>query len=186
MINKLIKKFKDDRINFTIVFLILVLIIISGIITPLIINNQRKNWDSELINKTNGIEQSIKYSLHQREMRLLHTNNWLKQNLSETFKSKSYQYRELLELVNSIERKNFSLEIIAPNGKLIAWNEIIAIPQEEIFPLSYPLGEIYFHSNGLITFLTIVDTIDIQNDVFYLIVSEKIEKHYYIQNEFYS
>ena len=186
MINKLIKKFKDDRKNITIVFLILVLIIISGIITPLIINNQRKNWDSELINKTNEIEQSIKYSLHQRELRLLHTNNWLKQNLSETFKSKSYQYKELIELVNSIERKNFSLEIIAPNGKLIAWNEIIAIPQEEIFPLSYPLGEIYFHSNGLITYLTIVDTIDIQNDVFYLIVSEKIEKHYYIQNEFYS
>ena len=113
-------------------------------------------------------------------------NDWLKKSLSETFKSKSYQYKELIELVNHAEKKNYSLEVIAPNGKLIAWNENIAMPQEEIFPLAYRLGETYFYRSGLLTYLTIVDTVLIQNDIFYLIVSEKIEKHYTLQNEFYS
>ena len=184
MVNTVIKKFKGDGKYIAIVFL--VLIILSGIITPLIINYQRTNWDSELSYKIAEIENAIQNSFRQREHKLLQTNDWLKQNLSETFKSKSYEYKELIELVNHAGKKNYSLEIVAPNGKLIAWNEIIAIPQEEIFPLTFPPGETYFHTTGLLTYLTIIDTIQIQNDVFYLVVGEKFEKHYNIQNEFYT
>jgi signal transduction histidine kinase len=184
MLNTLIKKLKGDGKYLAIVFL--VLIILSGIITPLVINYQRTNWDSELSYKIAEIENAIQSSFRHRERNLLQTKEWLKQNLSETFKSKFYEYKELIELVNDVEKKNYSLEIVAPNGKLIAWNENIAIPQEEIFPLTFPLGETYFHTTGLLTYLTIIDTIQIQNDVFYLVVGEKLEKHYKIQNEFYS
>ena len=186
MVNNLFKKLKGDKKYFAIVFFILILIIISGIVTPLIINQQRGNWDSELAYQVVKIEKSVKTLFGKKESRLLATKNWLKRSLSETFKSKSYQYKELIELVNHAEKKNYSLEVIAPNGKLIAWNENIAIPQEEIFPLAYPLGETYFHRGGLITYLTIIDTVLIQNDIFYLIVSEKIEKHYTLQNEYYN
>jgi len=186
MVKKILEKFKGDKKYFTVVFFILILIIISGILTPLIINQQRSNWDSELVYQVAEIENSVKTLFGKKELQLLETKNWLKRSLSETFKSKSYQYKELIELVNHAEKKIFSLEVIAPNGKLIAWNENIAIPQEEIFPLAYPLGETYFYGGGLITYLTIVDTVIIQNDIFYLIVSERIEKHYTLQNEYYS
>ncbi len=186
MVKKLFKKLKDDKKYFTVVFFILILIIISGIITPLIITQQRSNWDSELTYQVAEIEKSVKKLFSRKELKLLTTKNWLKRSLSETFKSEYYEYKELIELVNHAEKKNFSLEVIAPNGKLIAWNENIAMPQEEIFPLAYPLGETYFYGSGLLTYLTIVDTVIIQNDIFYLIVSEKIEKHYILQNEFYS
>jgi signal transduction histidine kinase len=186
MVKKIFKKLKDDKKYFTVVFFILILIIISGIITPLIINQQRSNWDSELTYQVAEIEKSVKTLFSKKELRLLATKNWLKRSLSETFKSKSYEYKELIELVNHAEKKEYSLEVIAPNGKLIAWNENIATPQEEIFPLAYPLGETYFYRDGLLTYLTIVDTVLIQNDIFYLIVSEEIEKHYTLQNEFYS
>jgi len=186
MVKKFFKKLKDDKKYFAVVFFILILIIISGIITPLIINQQRSSWDSELAYQVAEIEKSVKTLFAKKESKLLAAKNWLKRSLSETFKSKSYQYKELIELVNHAEKKDYSLEVIAPNGKLIAWNENIAIPQEEIFPLAYPLGETYFYRGGLLTYLTIVDTVLIQNDIFYLIVSEKIEKHYTLQNEFYS
>jgi hypothetical protein len=184
MVNTVITKLKGDGKYIAIVFL--VLIILSGLITPLIINYERKNWDSELAYKIAEIENAIQNSFRQRELKLLQTEDWLKHNLLETFKSKSYEYKELIELVNNTENKNYSLEIVAPNGKLIAWNENIAIPQEEIFPLTFPLGETYFHTTGLLTYLTIVDSIQIQNDVFYLVVGVKFEKHYNIQNEFYT
>ncbi|MGB5894917.1 MAG: hypothetical protein WBG58_12135, partial [Ignavibacteriaceae bacterium] len=186
MVKKIFEKLKGDKKYFTVVFFILILIIISGILTPLVINQQRSSWDSELAYQVAEIEKSVKTLFGKKELKLLETKNWLKRSLSETFKSKSYQYKELIELVNNAEKKNYSLEVIAPNGKLIAWNENIAIPQEEIFPLAYPLGETYFYSGGLLTYLTIVDTVLIQNDIFYLIVSEKIEKHYTLQNEYYS
>jgi hypothetical protein len=186
MVKKIFKKLKDDNKYFIVVFFILILIIISGIITPLIINQQRSSWDSELTYQVAEIEKFVKTLFGKKELKLLETKKWLKSSLSETFKSKSYQYKELIELVNHAEKKNYSLEVIAPNGKLIAWNENIAIPQEEIFPLAYPLGETYFYGDGLLTYLSIVDTVLIQNDIFYLIVSEKIEKHYTLQNEYYS
>ena len=184
MVNSVIKKLKDDGKYIAIVFL--VLIILSGLISPLVINYKRNNWDVELSNKIAEIENAIQSSFRQRELNLIQTEDWLKQNLSETFKSKSYQYKELIELVNNTEKKSYSLEIVAPNGKLIAWNQNIAITQEEIFPLSFPLGQAYFHTTGLLTYLTIVDTIRVQTDVFYIVVGEKFEKHYSLQNDFYT
>jgi signal transduction histidine kinase len=183
---KFLKKVKDDRKYFTVVFFILIVIIISGIVTPLIIDQQRENWNSEITSQIAEIEKSIKNLFSKRELQIIQTEDRLKTNLSKTFKSKSYQYKELIELVNNSERGDYSIEVIAPNGKLIAWNKNIALPQEEIFPLAYPLGETYFHTSGLFTYLTIIDTVHIQNDIFYLIVSQKIEKHFQIQNEFYS
>lgn len=186
MVKKLFERFKGDRKYFTVVFFILILIILSGLVTPLIINQQRENWDYEIKLKTADIENSIKQLIEEKEYQLLQTKDWLKTNLKKTLRSESYQYKELIELVNNPLKKDYSIEVIAPNGKLIAWNEIIAQPQEEIFPLTYPLGETYFYTGGLTTFFTIVDTVHIQNDVFYLVVSNGIEKHYQIRNQYFS
>ena len=113
MVKKIFKKLKDDKKYFTVVFFILILIIISGIITPLIINQQRSNWDSEITYQVVEIEKSVKTLFSKKELKLLATKNWLKRSLSETFKSKSYEYKELIELVNHAERKDYSLEVVA-------------------------------------------------------------------------
>ena len=185
MIKKLLNKFKSGGKYFTAVFLVFVLIILSGLITPIIVNYQKNHWETDVVNKTAEIESSIKDLFKLKEAKLLATRNWLKRRLTKTLKSESYHYKKLIELVNNPGRNNYSLEIVNPNGKLIAWNEAIAISQGDIFPLTYPIGETYFHTNGLLTYLTVMDTVIVQNDVFYLIVSELIEKSYHIQNEYY-
>ena len=185
MIKKLIDKIKGIGKYFTIVFGLLIIIILSGLVTPILISYEKNHWETDLTNRTAHIESSIKKLFGHKEVKLLETKTWLKHNLSRTLKSESYHYKELIELVNDPQKSNYSLEIINPNGKLIAWNENIAIPQEDIFPLAYPIGETYFHTNGLLTYLTVMDTVYVQNDVFYLITSEEIEKNYHIQNEFY-
>lgn len=182
---KFIKKFKSDRKYFTVVLIILILIILSGILTPVIINQHRTNWDSEIKSQISEIEQSIKKLFHQKELSLIGVKEILKSKLVKTLESKSYEYKELLKLVNQKPMDEFSIEVIAPNGKMIAWNNDIAVPQDEIFPLAYRYGESYFHNTGLLSYLTILDTVNVQNDVFYLIVSERIDKHFQIQNEYY-
>ena len=86
MVKNLFKKLKDDKKYFDVVFFILILIIISGIITPLIINQQRGSWDSELAYQVVKIEKSVKTLFGNKESKLLATKNWLKRSLSETFK----------------------------------------------------------------------------------------------------
>ncbi len=124
--------------------------------------------------------------LKKKESKLLGVKTRLKSSLANTLSDKKYAYGELISLVNSEEFVNYSVEVIAPNGKIIAWNELIALEQDDIFPLNFPLSEVHFYSSGLITYLTVIDTVSIRNDIFYLAISQPFEKHYTLQNKYFS
>ncbi len=186
MLAKVTKFFKGDRKYFAIVFFILILILIIGILTPVFIDSNNQNWEEQLIEKNHEIENSVYDLFKEKESKLLDVKTRLKSGLAHTLSAKKYAYGELISLVNSEEFVNYSVEVIAPNGKIIAWNEVIAIEQDEIFPLNFPLNEVHFYSTSLITFLTVIDTVSIRNDIFYLTVSQPLEKHYTLQNKYFS
>jgi signal transduction histidine kinase len=180
------KIFKGDRKYFTIVFFVLIAVFIVGLITPIIIENKKSNWDIELSTQIGEIEKSINDLFKQKENNLIVSKDKLKENLRVTLIGEAYNYGALISLLNERTYESFSLEVVAPNGKIIAWNRKLAINQEDIFPFVYPVDEIHFYSKGIFTNLTIIDTVKIHNDVFYLIVSKPIEKHYSLQNQYYS
>jgi two-component system nitrogen regulation sensor histidine kinase NtrY len=185
MLKKFIEKFKGDRKFFSIVFFVLIIIGISGIITEKIIDDTIDNWNTQLTKRMSFLEESVRkdYILKQDDL-LLKIKN-IRRDLRRTLQPENESYKELVKLVNHEKFDNYSIEIFAPNGKLIAWNQLLAINQNELFPLNFPLGETYFLSNYLLTFLTIVDTVHIQNDIFYLTVSRPIEKKYELANQYY-
>ena len=119
------------------------------------------------------------------ENELLDISNSVKNDLSEILINNNISYGELVKTINQEKYNNYSLEILAPNGKLIAWNSMVTIPQEDLFPLDYPLGETYFFKSDLITYLTITDTIISETDVFYLICSLPFEKQYTLKNNYF-
>ncbi len=186
MFKDTLHKFKGDRKYFTIVFFILLLIFISGIITPLLIQQERNNWQEYLSKKISSIESSVNLLFKNKENKALNTAQDLKTKLLHTLKPGVNSYGELITLVNEDSYKNYSIEVFAPNGKLIAWNEQVAIPQDDIFPLERPMGETYFYRNKLITYLSVVDTLLIENDQFFYAVSLPIEKHFELQNPYFN
>ena len=186
MFKDTLHKFKGDRKYFTIVFFILLLIFISGIITPLLIQQERNNWQEYLSKKITSIESSVNLLFKNKENKALNTAQDLKTKLLHTLKPGVNSYGELITLVNEDSYKNYSIEVFAPNGKLIAWNEQVAIPQDDIFPLERPMGETYFYRNKLITYLSVVDTLLIENDQFFYAVSLPIEKHFELQNPYFN
>ncbi len=185
MLPKFFNKFKGDRKYFAIVFFIIILILITGIITPIINEKLIGNWDEELTAKISNIQNSVTSLLDDKINNLLYASGNIKAELSEVLKPGNRSYGALIKLVNSSKYSNYSVEVIAPNGKLIAWNTKIAVPQSEIFPLQYPPGEVYFHRSGLLTYLSLIDTLQIENDQFYFLVSSAIEKSYNIKNPYY-
>jgi len=54
-----------------------------------------------------------------------------------------------------------------------------------VFPLSSSLGEDFFYNSDLITYLCIIDSLHIENDNFYTILSIPVEKNYTLQNQYY-
>lgn len=184
MFEKISKKFKGDRKYFSIVFFILILIVASGVISENILKSVKQNWEDRLIEKISEIEKSVKEDFALKQNNLLIKLNSVRNKLRNTLQPETESYKELVRIINSKEFDDYSIEIFAPNGKLIAWNQSLAINQNELFPLNFPLGETYFLSNYLLTYLTIIDTAHIQSDIFYLTISKPIEKKYTLHNQY--
>jgi signal transduction histidine kinase len=184
MFEKFIKKFKGDRKYFSIVFFILILIVVSGVISESILRTVKQNWDNRLTEKISEIENTVKQDFSKKQNDILNKLNSVRNKLRNTLQPETESYKELVRIINSNEFDDYSIEIFAPNGKLIAWNQSLAINQNELFPLSFPLGETYFLSNYLLTYLAIIDTAHIQSDIFYLTVSKPIEKKYTLHNQY--
>ncbi len=177
--------FKGDRKYFAIVFFILILILISGVLTPLLVEHVEKHWPDELTVKINEIEKSATQLYDNKENELISVSDNLKKKLAKTLSPGNVSYGSLIQMINSHEYDSYSVEVLAPNGRIFAWNKKIAIPQEEVFPLSYPLGEVHFYTSDLVVYVTIIQTFNVENDRFYFIVSLPIEKKYELQNRYY-
>ncbi len=183
---KILSYFKGDRKYFAIVFFVLALIVAVGLVAPLLIEQKKSDWDTELFIEISKVEDGIKALLSEKESSLLSAKERIKDELHHTLVTVNYEYGNLLSLVNSEVYSDYSIEIVAPNGKIIAWNNLIAINQDEIFPFVYPINEVHFFNSALITYLTLIDTVILHGDRFYLLLSKPIEKYYSMQNKFYN
>ena len=184
MFKKITEKFKGDRKYFSIVFFILIIIAVSGIITNSVLNKTQQNWNEILTKEISEIEVSIKSDFNTKQNDIEDKLNLVRQNLRKSLAPENESYKEIVKLINDDIFDDYSIEIFAPNGKLIAWNQIIAIDQDELFPLSFPLGETYFLSKELLNYLSIIDTSHLESDIFYVAISTPIEEKFKINNQY--
>lgn len=185
MINWLRKKFKGDRKYFSIVFFIFLMIPVSGIITNNHLEKTKSDWFEILTEKVNFLESSMTNDFNAEQNKLLSIVRELKSKLISDLSESEELYKTFVEILNDEKFDNYSLEIFAPNGKLIAWSKTVAINQTELFPLPAPLGEIYFLEKPLIYYISIIDTVHIDSDVFYLTANYPIELKYSLTNPYY-
>jgi signal transduction histidine kinase len=185
MKKKILSYFKGDRKYFAIVFFVFLLIVVVGLVTPVLLEKKKTNWETQLAEKITQVEEGIKVLLAEKESELISVKSQIKNDLQQTLFAEEYEYGKLISLINQKNFSSYSIEIVAPNGKIIAWNNISAIRQEEVFPFVYPVNEVYFFNSPLVTYLTIIDTMLLHGDRFYLLLSKPIEKQYSLQNKFY-
>jgi signal transduction histidine kinase len=176
---------KGGRILISIVFFIFIVIAFLWVYKSKVISEINSNPASWAGQKSREIENNVTRIFNDEQNKLFNVAAKTKQNLKDTLKSGNVSYGALVQLVNKKGYQNYSLEVVAPDGRLIAWNDRIAIEQEDIFPLLVPPGETFFYDSPLVTYLSYADTLNVQNDVFYFFLSQPFEKKYNIQNSFY-
>ena len=184
MFKKITEKFKGDRKYFSIVFFILIILAVSGIITESVLNNTKGNWNEILTEEISKIEISITSDFNKKQNDIEDKLNLVRRDLRKSLTPENESYKEIVKLINDEVFDDYSIEIFAPNGKLIAWNQIIAVGQDELFPLIFPLGETYFLSKDLLNYLAIIDTTHLESDVFYISTSTPIEEKFKINNQY--
>ncbi len=183
---KILNHFKGDRKYFAIVFFIIILILLSGIISPIIVSEIENNWNSKLSLQIQEIQGYATSSFQKKENILLKISNSVKNDLRKVLQPKNSSYGALIKLINKDIYNDYSIEVLAPNGKLIAWNNKLSIPQNDILPLSFPAGQTHFYNSDLTAFLTITDTLFVENEVFYFVVSSTIQKQFSLQNPYFN
>jgi hypothetical protein len=141
MLRKHLQTFTGEKKYFSFVILIIIIIFLSAIISPILIKRVKRTWNDRLPQAIVEIENSSIEYFKGREDELYTKEAHLKSYIRENLEPQNVSYRSLIRLINDKEFENYSVEVIAPNGRLIAWNKKIAIPAENVFPLSYPLGE---------------------------------------------
>jgi signal transduction histidine kinase len=177
--------FKGDRKYLSIVFFILLLILLIGLFIPYYLSNTTDNWEDVLSDRIKSSQTEIIKIINAKENDLILKKNNLKSQLHLTLNKSSYDYGALITSITNNTYDDLLIEIVAPNGRVIAWNKASGNQKKEIFPLGYPLSEIHFETSGLEVLLALTDTIKIQNDIFYLMINKPIEKLYDLQNRYY-
>jgi two-component system, NtrC family, nitrogen regulation sensor histidine kinase NtrY len=185
MLRKLFQLFIGEKKYFSIVLVIILFIFLSALISPILIDRINKNWNGDLPSLILKTETSSIDFFKSKETSLVSKSIHLKNSIRENLEPQNFSYRSLLKLINDKEFEDYSVEIIAPNGTLIAWNKKLAMTPENVFPLTRPLGEDFFYTGDLSTYLCLIDSLHTENDNFYTIISIPVERHYSLQNQYY-
>ncbi|MCS7053820.1 MAG: ATP-binding protein [Ignavibacterium sp.] len=179
------KYLKGDGKLFSIVFFILFLLIITGIITEHYIDYTRNNWKSIISEKNNETINIIKKEFNEKEKFLLYGLEKLKYNLNKELSGSDDVFRFFIKEINRKDYDDFSIQIFAPNGKLIGWNQNQKFSEDDLFPLPSLIGETFFLEEDLAFYYSIIDTFHFQSDEFFVFISLPIEKKYRLYNEYF-
>jgi len=184
--NYFLKYLTGDGKIFSIVFFVLIVLILSGIIANYYIDYVKVNWEQFLVKEIEKKQIDIINEFKAKERNLLVNLDKLKKNLKIGLNNTEEVFKHFIKQINLSDYDQFSIEIFAPNGKIVGWNENSIVELENIFPLPSNIGETFFYEKNLIYYLSIIDTFHFQNDDFYIFFSLPIEKKYKLNNKFYN
>ncbi|GAB6282197.1 MAG: hypothetical protein STSR0008_09410 [Ignavibacterium sp.] len=193
-------RFKGDRKYFTIVFFIFILILFNGFLTPYLVRLQEENWNDELKNQIAEIEKESHSFVKSKEKILIDISKELKKdfykiNISKnkidssilTDRKTNIQKKKInfnyyfFSAINNDKYKNHLLYILDSNKDLIAYNNTLLSEQDLKNENSFNIkniGETKFFPSDLYTFLIFIDTIKVEDSLFYIISSISFEKYF--------
>lgn len=193
-------RFKGDRKYFTIVFFIFIIMLFNGFLTPYLVRLQEENWNDELKNQITEIEKESNSFVKSKEKILIDISKELKKDFYKINNSKNkidsanlpdkitdsqkkkinYNYY-FFSIINNDKYKNHLLYIFDSNKVLKAYNNTLLsehdLKNENLFNIKNT-GETKFIPSDLYTFLIFIDTIKIEDNLFYIISLIPFEKYF--------
>ena len=161
---------QDKRILLLTAFLLL--LFLSGILSPILIKNRKSDWETILKQKTETAEFYIQNDIDKKINKLITVTYSLKNSFRKDFSTNNFS--DVQYDFSSLKLKSFSMEAVN-DSELVYWHgkQILKFP--ELFINNYPFGEVCFKTNKLITYLAVSDTIRIKNRVYYLTFGIPVE-----------
>src|ERR1039457_7246716 len=110
MSRKIFQHFTGEKKYFSLVILIILLLILSAIISPILIDRTKNNWNTDLPSLVVHIENSSQSLFRLKENDLFIKSAHLKNYIRENLEPQNFSYRSLVKLVNDKEFEGFRSE----------------------------------------------------------------------------
>ncbi|MGE5679904.1 MAG: sensor histidine kinase [Bacillota bacterium] len=177
---------KEDKKYFFLFSLLLLIIFILGIISPVLVEKKRQNWESELKAITTTIDGSVQSKISDMESEILRLKSEVKSEVGKVLSQNKVPNGNLFDLLNKQNYAGNSIEIYDNSREMIAWTPETAPSGSRLLQLDYQPGEIHFCRTGLQTYLCVIDTLNISGGGdYFLSVSIPVEKYYKLQNNYF-
>lgn len=175
-----IKNSKSSRNYLYLFAAIILLLLVSGISAPVILNRIKTSWEKTVIDKNEFVVSSISNAIDKRMNSVMAAGKEYKQRL---ISSKSFSEKVLFELISVKKYEDISVQLYDVSGNLIAWNNEPSLSTSEISFAKQHLAQIFFSGEKLITNLSFADTLSLGSNTYLLITNLPFEKHYQLADE---
>ncbi len=169
---------KRNKKYIRLISLIFFLVFLSGVVSPILIEKQKNDWDRTLIDKIDKVVYSINTSFETRTNFLLIQSARLKKDLHSIHPKPGKDQRSLFNLLSSEKYQNLSVQIYNSKRDLTAWNSEPVLDGQWLKKTNSYMNQSFFISQKLFTHLCFTDTIHAGEKEILTVVSLPIEKHY--------
>ena len=157
---------------------ILLILVFTGLLSPILLNNEREDWDKTLIDRIDFIENSFQKTFDEMSHRLININSQLKSRIHSKLGKNNFDLTAIFNLFQNSKYQNYSLQLYDSTGNLYAWNSEIILYANEIPKLNETLNQTFFSGHKLFTFLTLADTVKLNGNQYTIVISAPVYKHY--------
>lgn len=174
------KIIQNYRIHLYLFVTFLVLTIALPFFTPLVSDYYVNNWKKLLEEQLDEIESETLNDFKNYEENLISVSDDLKISLKEKLKVEQSE-KELIELFNSGEYQNYSIQLFDSDFNIVAWSYYNTM--DKFFPeiSEFFVQETFFLSNSLSDELVIIDTLN----NYFLVTRLQIEKNYRLNSKYF-
>jgi len=168
----------------TILVIIVALLLLSGILSPLYIQKAGRDWPADLAFQVKEVEGRATDLLNQKQHILIRNTAQLKAEISAILNPVSFQSK-LITKINDKEYSGLSIAVCDSQNNLIGWTKELAVPPEKMLSISFKPGEVFFYRSNLVTYLSLIDTINTKRGTYYLSCNLPVEIHYTADTEYF-
>jgi two-component system, NtrC family, nitrogen regulation sensor histidine kinase NtrY len=157
---------------------LLLIIAASAVISPVLVSNEKKNWDLILTDKIEQTENFINQAFEKRYLLLKDSFKNLNQEINNQSLLTVNDRKKIFDKLSYYNDRNLSVQIYDDSLRLIAWNDRQILENVGLLKLNSWIGQAFFSGEKLITYLSFTDTLHINYAKYFLLLSLPVEKSF--------
>ncbi len=176
-----LKFFANDRLLLVIVSVI-ALIFIIGLVGDIKIQNTISNWAEANPERIDKVEHQILSIIKTHQTYVLNEKERILKNLKSIENPNFEEFNKVITTIST----NSIIASIKKNNELICWSKNYDSQDFLNDTTNFEFGETYFLNSRINSFLVVQDTFSISGNSFKLLLAEIIEKHYELNEDYFS